>query len=582
MTPEEPRGATGPVTRVRGYDDLHPVGRGGHAIVYRARQVAFDRIVALKVVSQVDVDGQAQRRFERECKAAGALSWHPHIVAVYDAGMTEAGQSYLAMEYFEAGSFADRVEREGPLPVAAAVTLGVEIAGALEAAHRAGTLHRDVKPENTLIGRYGESRLADFGIAALQKDPATLTSAGLVTATVAHAAPELFAGGRATVASDVYSLGSTLFTLLAGKPAFVEPTDEMLAAAILRVTTGPVPDLRPYGVPEGLAGVIEQAMAKDPASRPGSAAEFGRALQQLQRDAGGPVTDMRLGDTPAVAGPGQQALDGFDEDASDTITVAGVPPRARAATPPPAPPPVPPEPSPPPPAPPATPLAPPPAAPAGRRSPGVVVAVVAAAALGLGAVLFLGGGDGDEAATPTSGRPTASTATTEPAPTDETTAPTPARDPEFLDVVAVSASSTADPGFEASGAIVTYEASNTRDGLADTAWRAPGDGVGVTLVLQLPGPAEITEISLIPGYAKVDTSDGTNRFFQNRRIVRARYVFDSGATVSASFADEPALQSSPVGRIASSSVTIEILDTTDDPERDFTAISEIEVYGVPQ
>ncbi|MBI2169160.1 MAG: protein kinase [Actinobacteria bacterium] len=311
---------------VPGYQVLEVVGRGGHAVVYRARQLAFDRIVALKVLTGIDVDGSAQRRFERECRAAGALSWHLHIVAVHDAGTTGDGQPYLAMEFFERGSFADRVARNGPLTAEETATIGVQLCGALETAHRAGTLHRDVKPENVLVSSYGEAKLGDFGIATLRAE-GTVTSAGVVTATVAHAAPEVLSGAKATEASDLYSLGSTMFALLAGKPAFIEPTDETLATAVARIMTAAVPDLTEWGVPADLARLVAWSMEKDPMRRPKSAADFGSALQEYQRNARFPVTDMRL----------RPSAEASPRDAADTVTVSGPPSppgSAPASTPP--------------------------------------------------------------------------------------------------------------------------------------------------------------------------------------------------------------------------------------------------------
>ncbi|MBI2169580.1 MAG: serine/threonine protein kinase [Actinobacteria bacterium] len=291
---------------IPGYEVLEAVGRGGHAVVFQARQIAFDRIVALKVISGVDIDGSTQRRFERECRVAGALSWHPHIVAVHDAGTTDEGAPYIAMEYCEAGSLGDRLARLGGLGWPEVTTAAVQLCGALETAHRAGTLHRDVKPENVLVGLYGEVKLSDFGIAALQRG-STVTAAGVVTTTVAHAAPEVLAGAKSSPASDVYSLGSTVFTLLSGKPAFLEPTDEVLATTIARIATSPVPDLRPAGVPDGLAALIEASMSKDPATRPLSAAALGEGLRSFQAQVGQPVGDMRLRDdlkgTVAIAEP---------------------------------------------------------------------------------------------------------------------------------------------------------------------------------------------------------------------------------------------------------------------------------------
>jgi serine/threonine protein kinase/plastocyanin len=277
---------------VPGYADLQEIGRGGYAVVYRASQLAFNRTVALKVLQRADLDDEQQRRFAKECQAVGGLSWHPHIVGVYDAGITPTGYAFLAMEFLEDGSLGDRLRREGPLAWSEALAIVIQVAGALEAAHQAGVVHRDVKPENLLVDHYGEVKLADFGIAAVSGG--TQTATGVVTATISHAAPEILAGSRASVASDIYALGSTAYSLLVGKPAFWESTDEGVIPVIMRATTQPVPDLRPRGVPDDLSAAIELAMAKDPSRRPASARELGEALQAIQRTHGLPVTDMRL------------------------------------------------------------------------------------------------------------------------------------------------------------------------------------------------------------------------------------------------------------------------------------------------
>ncbi|MCB1015675.1 MAG: serine/threonine protein kinase, partial [Acidimicrobiales bacterium] len=148
---------------VAGYDQIEEVARGGFGVVYRARQVGFDRTVALKVLSQLQADDHAARRWQRECQAMGALSWHPNIVAVYDLGTTGDGHPYLAMEFLDRGSLADRLLHLGPLSWEEAVNMTIQVSGALQAAHDAGVLHRDLKPENVMVGLYGEAKLTDFG-----------------------------------------------------------------------------------------------------------------------------------------------------------------------------------------------------------------------------------------------------------------------------------------------------------------------------------------------------------------------------------------------------------------------------------
>ncbi len=284
---------------VAGYTILAELGRGGFAVVYRARQDTVGREVALKILSRVDLDARALQRFQREARAMGALSWHPHIVVLHDAGQASDGVPYLAMEYLEQGSLGDRLRAAGPLSWDAVAVIGIEVAGALETAHREGLLHRDLKPENLLIGPWGHTKLADFGIVT----PATGTrttgaGAGSVTGTIAHTAPEVLDGARATVASDVYSLGSTLYELLAGAPAFLRPGDESAIVMALRAVTEPVPDLRARGIPDPLAAVVERAMAKSPAERYPTALALGQALQHVQSTADHPVTLLRLRDDP--------------------------------------------------------------------------------------------------------------------------------------------------------------------------------------------------------------------------------------------------------------------------------------------
>lgn len=280
---------------VPGLDEVEEIGRGGFGVVYRARQPALNRRVAVKVLG-TGLDEADRERVAREAWAMGTLSGHPNIVNVFDVGVTPAGAQYITMNYVAQGSLAARIGARGALEWSEAVRITIKLAGAVETAHRTGTLHRDIKPENVLMSDYGEPQLADFGIARVQGRFEKAT--GQFTASVVHAAPEVLDGRPADIAADVYSLGSTLFTMLAGRPAFTRRPEETLAALFIRIVRDPVPDLRPGGVPDAVCRVMERAMAKDATGRPASAAELGHRLQEVQRQAGLPVTDM------AVALPG--------------------------------------------------------------------------------------------------------------------------------------------------------------------------------------------------------------------------------------------------------------------------------------
>jgi serine/threonine-protein kinase PknK len=274
---------------VPGYRVLEQVGEGGFSVVYRAHQERLDRMVALKVLSVSAVDDAAMRRFQRECKITGRLSGHPNVVTVLDTGTTRSGRPYIAMEYFEHGALTDRLAREGPLPYPEVLRIGVKMAGALTATHETDVLHRDVKPQNVLLSRYGEPALADFGIARLVDSfDATHTQAF----TPHHAAPEVLEGRPPGVGSDIYSLGSTLYQLLAGHPAFKGPPGEGIALLMLRILNDAPPPIPRPDVPAQVADAIGRSMAKTPEQRFATAVEFAQALQRVQAELGLPVTDV--------------------------------------------------------------------------------------------------------------------------------------------------------------------------------------------------------------------------------------------------------------------------------------------------
>lgn len=274
-----------------GFTDAVEVGRGGFGVVFRCTQEALNRTVAVKLL-HTDLDTVSRERFFREGRAMGGLSGHPNVVDVLQVGVTHSGRPYIVMPFQSLDSLAVRVRREGPIPWEEAARLGVRLAGALESAHRVGTLHRDVKPANILLSDYGEAQITDFGIARIEGGFETAT--GAFTGSLSYSAPEVLNGRPPTPASDIYGLAAALFSVIAGRAAFERREGEEIIAQFLRITGQPIPDLRGHGIPDDLCAVLENAMAKDPAARPASAEAFGRQLQQVQRDAGLPVAEMAL------------------------------------------------------------------------------------------------------------------------------------------------------------------------------------------------------------------------------------------------------------------------------------------------
>jgi hypothetical protein len=283
---------------VAGLGEPVEIGRGGFGVVYRARDERFDRDVALKVIRDAGLSDEVLERFARECRSLGALSGHPNIVAIHDAGQTPDGELYLVMEYLPGGSLGERVGAEGPAEPRDVVAWGAALAGALETAHRGGIVHRDVKPENVLFSPFGAPKLVDFGIARMRT--AFETRSGSVSATLSHAAPEIIGGAAASPRSDVYSLASVLFFALTGQAPFDRPDEESLAPLIARIATAPPPDLREFGVPGALADVLTGALAKDPAERPATAADLGAALQEVAGTLGAPVPAVPVQDVAAI------------------------------------------------------------------------------------------------------------------------------------------------------------------------------------------------------------------------------------------------------------------------------------------
>ncbi len=311
-----------------GYTDVQQLARGGFAVVYRAHDERFDRTVALKVLTLDGLDERILRRFRAECMATGRVSAHPHIVTVYDAGTTPGHRPWLSMEFCSGGTLADRVERDGAMPVPEVLDAGGKLASALQAAHGAGILHRDVKPQNVLVTAYGEPALADFGIARVTTEGDAMTQTAAFT--VVHSAPEILEGADATVASDVYSLASTLYSMLAGRAAYAREASIGLAPLVTRILRGEVPRLARDDLPAGLEDLLRAALSSDPSRRPQSAAELAGGLAacgaRTSSGRGGPSRPAAPPVAPTGAGPGpaDDALAARAEQVASGLAASGV------------------------------------------------------------------------------------------------------------------------------------------------------------------------------------------------------------------------------------------------------------------
>ncbi|KIE26356.1 kinase [Streptomyces sp. MUSC 125] len=288
-----------------GYDVHEVLGQGGFATVYRARQLMVDREVALKVDSRRLSTHRDRQRFMREVTSAGRLSGHPHVVAVYDAGVLDDNRPYIVLELCPGGSLGERLHRDGPLPVKEVRDIGVGIADAVAAAHAAGVLHRDIKPGNIMVNQYGAVALTDFGLAAVPRPDQEL-SVTREALTPAYAPPEAFRMVEPSPAGDVYSLAATLYALLLGRPPHFPADGGQLGLAELIVRhTWPYPALP--AVPAALNEVLRQALSADPVHRLPHAAALRDGLAAVDLDTVdlghfGPAPGMTTAGGPAHRG----------------------------------------------------------------------------------------------------------------------------------------------------------------------------------------------------------------------------------------------------------------------------------------
>ncbi|KAB2582114.1 protein kinase [Rhodococcus erythropolis] len=298
-----------------GFAEVYEIGHGNFGVVYRCRQLALNRTVAVKVLTST-VD---RARFLREQRAAVQLSGHLNIVAVLHSGVTLNGREFIVMPYYAKDSLEARIRHNNLLSPQEALTLGIKIATALDSAHRLGIIHRDVNPGNILTTDFGEPALSDFGIAHFVSRSASET--GISPGSSAFLAPEIVAGKPLSRAADVYGLGATLFAALTGEAVFEHPSGEQLIAQFLRSTSKRAVDPSEYAIVEDIGIIIERATSGSPRARP-SAVGLAQQLRESQHSHGLPIDEKshysgsareKSASSPVVAKSYDKASNSFED-----------------------------------------------------------------------------------------------------------------------------------------------------------------------------------------------------------------------------------------------------------------------------
>ena len=283
------------------YEILSAVGAGGMGEVYKARDTRLNRIVAIKLLpAHLATDPASRERFEREARSIASLN-HPHICILYDIGH-DGGVDFLVMEYLEGSTLAERLLK-GPLPLDQVLRYSIEIADALDKAHRSGLTHRDLKPGNIMLTK-GGVKLLDFGLAKLRQENAldgplsqlvtandSLTAHGMIVGTLQYMAPEQLEGrtGDIDARSDIFAFGTLVYEMTTGKKAFEGTSHASLIAAILTSEPPPMTSLQPI-TPPALDRVVKKCLAKEPEKRWQSASDLHDELKWLAE--GGSQTSL--------------------------------------------------------------------------------------------------------------------------------------------------------------------------------------------------------------------------------------------------------------------------------------------------
>ncbi len=300
---------------IPGFGYVQLLGSGGFADVFLYEQRMPRRRVAIKVLLSESLTEGARESFDAEANLMAQLSTHPSIVTIYQAGIAEDGRPYLAMEYCPKPNLGARYRRE-KIGVAEALRIGIQVAGAVETSHRAGILHRDIKPANILVTEYNRPALTDFGISVTLVGGGEQESVGM---SIPWSPPEVFgAAGSSGVAADIYSLGATVYTILAGRSPFEVPGGANSGLDLIaRIQSSPLTKTGRADVPASLEEVLATAMAKQESSRFSTALEFARALQKVQ-------LELSMSVTPADVLDEQVAAEQIDEEDEGNTRIRGM------------------------------------------------------------------------------------------------------------------------------------------------------------------------------------------------------------------------------------------------------------------
>jgi serine/threonine-protein kinase len=285
---------------------LRRIGSGGMGEVYLAQQKSLKRHVALKVLRQdATPDETAVKRFIVEAEAAAKLT-HANIVQIY-AFSQQDGLNYMALEYVRGMNLRDYVTKKGPVSARVAVKLMDQVAAALHHASEMGVVHRDIKPDNIMLTRKGEVKVADFGLARLRSDkPVNLTQPGITMGTPMYMSPEQVEDKATDARSDLYSFGVTSYYMLAGQPPYRGETAMAVAVQHLKGNPEPLAQLRP-DLPAELCRIVHKLMARDPDQRYETGRQVSRDLQKLRTEMAASRDDAEVGTTAEVAAAAAEA-----------------------------------------------------------------------------------------------------------------------------------------------------------------------------------------------------------------------------------------------------------------------------------